>query len=1460
MFKRITSTLIIFCFTFTSVVHPGYAQSINFLNLPIPGAMVQPTDAYVPVLLRGMTIDPQNPLSFDFIIDSGNSNLDADGVKEETEKLVKYFLAAMTVPKDDLWVNLSPYEQDRIIPDELGKTALGRDLLAQDYILKQLTASMMYPEDELGQKFWQRVERVAREKYGIKEVPTDLFNKVWILPETASVYEHEQTVYVVNSRLKVMLDSDYENMMGTKGSTEESKERAVSNEIIREIILPEIEKEINQGQNFAPLRQIYHSLILAKWYKQNIKDSILTKIYSDQNKVEGITTGDPEITDAIYNRYMQAYEKGVFSYIKEDYDMISQTVIPRKYFSGGIGDPANIKVAKTDNAAMVDAEGPAYQAKVTNNPIDENGRVINVEDDPANLNEGLSRERLREISNSLGDLDSQMAEVLEELTKLEQVNTDVLFDRIFPLNVSTPPIERGGADPNDRTVQLMQRYWDLSQVRKMAVESSQLGKKIEDPASLNVINYATISGLGLSFQPDLAMIDLENPDVIRNIVVVGVFTLGGATYYYWRNYTVSGLESKLKDLEEKLKNMSPFEESTTGTWVNSDMYVRDEDLSDGYHPKETNELYFVIKDDIKSIKRKLGEKGVEKYSEYVEDSDAAVLPILFEWQADRIINSAHSKPATEVLKALAFIEKQIKKENKPTGFFTREKSYSPKKLVELLAPLLGHDGLAVREKASDLLIFGEATNGDMIDAFIKYGLKSFSEGPREMAEVMLRLRLTGDRARQALMIRAEEDTTLLVDLVAQALEIGGMNRTEVNEFVRLTSARRLIQEKISKDHYGLIERGHIDSVIELSGKPFSAYVMHGESNSFAGLIYVPAKGDNPGSQGMDNGDWIQDPNYQEPPLQLIINPVEDAAALKVRFRWQANGIIKNAAFEKTKRVLEALDFIEGKIKKDNELPSILANKKSYPREKLIEILGPELRHREFVVRERVRDLLNLGKVTDEDMIDALIKYGLNSYSIGEANEFISGMLREYLMFDRARETLVTRAGKDQSLEVGFVVKALEISGMDRDQALELAKSKMLQPLHERLDQLENEGFSFLNEDYFPQHNVLTKKLFELGDSRGDHIYTNWPQDASDWSSGEISTVGELVSKRRSEMEDAANLSGKDPVELAKKIKKLDAEMAELTAEILHLNRLQPDAIVDERFPKSVSTPEEELEGLDIGEEKKKLRAKYSKLFEEKTEAVARLKRDVDEDAAILSEFFQWASENPYLGQLAVGAILGSAVGLAGLTHKKLNSYATKAAAITAIGPLFGTLLIGAYPVIMTEIGKVVFKIRHPSKVREFFTEYGIHKTVVDNDWVFTFVMGSYIIPITFGVVATTIGLALGEKIHGILSDPDNQVSNDSAALEENEQRERQDIESGEKDAANLGGIDMNAIDIDRKGGGVNIQFDPVAIENFGSVQGFTPVIINFVPIPSVLPLLGLAPRNEEDEIEQELAAAEPALI
>jgi triosephosphate isomerase len=109
----------------------------------------------------------------------------------------------------------------------------------------------------------------------------------------------------------------------------------LTSNIVREAVIPEIEKEVNAGEQFANLRQIYSAMVLAAWYKRRLKDSLLGQIYVNKNKVVGVDVEDKQDKDKIYNQYLEAFKTGVYNLIKEEYDPATQEVLPRKYFSGG---------------------------------------------------------------------------------------------------------------------------------------------------------------------------------------------------------------------------------------------------------------------------------------------------------------------------------------------------------------------------------------------------------------------------------------------------------------------------------------------------------------------------------------------------------------------------------------------------------------------------------------------------------------------------------------------------------------------------------------------------------------------------------------------------------------------------------------------------------------------------------------------------------------------------------------------------------------------------------------------------------------------------------------------------------------------------------------------------------------------------------------------------------------------
>ncbi len=380
------STLVILAFLLNTLGPlPAGAQPVppqaGELVLPNPGVRIGLSPEFTPAHLKGITIHQDNALRFDFLVHKGDQPLTDNDKKEEYNKLIKYFLASLTIPDKDQWVNLSPYEKDRIIEGDFGKTEMGRDLLGQDYLLKQITASLIYPEEGLGQKFWDTIYERAFKQYGTTNIPVNTFNKVWIVPDKAVVYESGNTAYILQSHLKVMLEEDYLSLEkhtglsspnanglsfpnASVGNPGINKAHTLGSQVVREIVLPALEKEINEDKNFAQLRQIYSAMILATWYKKALKASLLGQVYADKAKVKGVDQ-NPANNELIYQQYLKAFKKGVYSYIKEDTDKYTKQTIPRKYFSGGF--------TRGPDAAMLTI---LHQGEVNGTAADETAKVF----------------------------------------------------------------------------------------------------------------------------------------------------------------------------------------------------------------------------------------------------------------------------------------------------------------------------------------------------------------------------------------------------------------------------------------------------------------------------------------------------------------------------------------------------------------------------------------------------------------------------------------------------------------------------------------------------------------------------------------------------------------------------------------------------------------------------------------------------------------------------------------------------------------------------------------------------------------------------------------------------------------------------------------------------------------------------------------------------------------------------
>jgi hypothetical protein len=300
-------------------------------------------DKFRPAHLRYFSYDAFRD-QFRVLLDKGDAGqMEGAVLKENTRQLLDYFLIGVTLPNDVFWVNLRPDAPDQIIDPVLAQTDLGKIFLEADLQLKKDTARFTSPQTPEGRDYWKKLYKKAGELFGTENVTIPTLTRPWIVPGEIIIRETEDSAYIYKASLKVMLESDYLKSSNNPLSSSEynfsdPRLKALneySAEIIREQIIPKLTKDINISQRYAPLRQVFYSLILSRWFKSRFtgKSGTYASLINTGD-LSGLTSKKAWSKTFYFKEYQKSFKDGEYNIQEPIYSPYGQTM--RSYFSGGL--------------------------------------------------------------------------------------------------------------------------------------------------------------------------------------------------------------------------------------------------------------------------------------------------------------------------------------------------------------------------------------------------------------------------------------------------------------------------------------------------------------------------------------------------------------------------------------------------------------------------------------------------------------------------------------------------------------------------------------------------------------------------------------------------------------------------------------------------------------------------------------------------------------------------------------------------------------------------------------------------------------------------------------------------------------------------------------------------------------------------------------------------------------------
>lgn len=305
---------------------PGYLSSVRSV-----------ADKFRPVHLRSIDFNSGEG-DISLVLDKGDSpEVKTGELNQSAQELFRYFQVGLVLPNKYFWVNLRPDSPDDVIEPLLEKTDVGQIMLAADLQLKKDLANFTSPQAPEGKLYWDRLYAKASELYSQQDIEIPTLTRPWIVPGEVIIRESQAGVFVYKATLKVMLEQDYikDSPAYNFNDPRQKELNSYSSELIRELIIPRLTREVNSSRSYAQLRQVYYSLILAQWVKQGHKvtrSQVTSKV--DSQDLSGLTSKASWSKDTYYQAYRKSFQKGEYNR-QEQVSSVSGLSI-RQYFSGGI--------------------------------------------------------------------------------------------------------------------------------------------------------------------------------------------------------------------------------------------------------------------------------------------------------------------------------------------------------------------------------------------------------------------------------------------------------------------------------------------------------------------------------------------------------------------------------------------------------------------------------------------------------------------------------------------------------------------------------------------------------------------------------------------------------------------------------------------------------------------------------------------------------------------------------------------------------------------------------------------------------------------------------------------------------------------------------------------------------------------------------------------------------------------